>query len=219
MGVRLNTGPVTIPEHWMLCNSAHSFRTAVANLLPYDDMPFRKVVERKDGTPTNGQWCVYPPLPTEYALIARLQLIRRTNRRWPRCTPRLPTRASNTDSLTPPQSTYNYGRALRNLYIDRLGFLPRTLSDRDADEQVYFRSTQAPRTQESLQQIMRGVYPPSTWAAQSGAAAQGPVMRVRNVKDENLSGNQFACPKLQSLLFGFAQGACRAHPACACTAD
>lgn len=58
VGVRLNTGPANIPEHWMLCKSAHSFRNAVADLLPHDGTPFRTVVERKDGTPADGQWCV-----------------------------------------------------------------------------------------------------------------------------------------------------------------
>ncbi|KZP25686.1 phosphoglycerate mutase-like protein [Athelia psychrophila] len=171
VGVRLNTGPANIPEHWMLCKSAHSFRNAVADLLPHDGTPFRTVVERKDGTPADGQ-----------CLLGELTDVGR-------------------------DSTHSYGNALRNLYVNRLGFLPRTISDPEAADQVYFRSTHVARTIESLQQMMRGVYPPSTWAAQNGIDGQGPVLRVRNIKDENLSGNAYSCPKLQTLLYGFAQAA------------
>ncbi|KAF7980274.1 hypothetical protein HWV62_39031 [Athelia sp. TMB] len=172
VGVRLNTGPAPVPEHWMLCNAAHAFRGAVADLLPPDeDAPFRRVVERKDGTPADGQ-----------CLLGELTDVGR-------------------------ESTYAYGRALRALYIDRLAFLPPTLPPA-ADALVYFRSTHAPRTLASLQQIMRGMYPPPTWGA-----GGGPVLRVRNAKDETLSGNALACPKLRTLLYSFAQAAAAAHNA------
>ncbi|KAF7975542.1 hypothetical protein HWV62_9379 [Athelia sp. TMB] len=174
VGVRLNTGPAPVPEHWMLCNAAHAFRGAVADLLPPaaadEDAPFRKVVERKDGTPADGQ-----------CLLGELTDVGR-------------------------ESTYAYGRALRALYIDRLAFLPPTLPAADASALVYFRSTHAPRTLASLQHIMRGMYPPATWAG-----GKGPVLRVRNAKDETLSGNALACPKLRSLLYSFAQAAAAAH--------
>jgi len=51
------------------------------------------------------------------------------------------------------------------------------------------------------------MYPPPTWASNNMMEGQGPMLSVRNVKDENLSGNAHACPKLQTLLYGFAQAA------------
>jgi acid phosphatase len=58
--------PASIPEHWMMCKSARNFKAAVAGLtggakegtgVPVDgSMPFRRVVERKDGTSVQGEW-------------------------------------------------------------------------------------------------------------------------------------------------------------------
>lgn len=65
VGIRMSEPPASIPEHWMMCNSARNFRAAVAGLTGPDEgagspvdgsMPFRKSVERKDGTSVQGEW-------------------------------------------------------------------------------------------------------------------------------------------------------------------
>lgn len=98
------------------------------------------------------------------------------------------------------QTTYDFGVALRRLYIDRLGFLPDVAS---LNEEVYLRSTNVPRTVESLQQITHGLYPES----KSGGFA--PQLRIRNARDENLFGNTGACKQLEVLQIGFAKAAAK----------
>ncbi|KAJ6631130.1 histidine phosphatase superfamily [Mycena sp. CBHHK59/15] len=101
------------------------------------------------------------------------------------------------------QSTYNYGTALRSLYVDRLGFLPDFLQK---PGEVYFRSTNMPRTTESLEQIIYGLYP--TTKCNPGAT---PTLLLRNGKDENLLGNTMSCKRLEYLQVGFAQAAAAAY--------
>jgi len=81
----------------------------------------------------------------------------------------------------------------------RLNFLPDIAQN---DSEVYLRSTNMPRTIESLQQIVHGLYPPSK-------QAEGfvPKIRTRNPKDENLFGNAAACERLKTLMLKFAQAA------------
>ncbi|KDR72600.1 hypothetical protein GALMADRAFT_252751 [Galerina marginata CBS 339.88] len=100
------------------------------------------------------------------------------------------------------QSTFNFGQNLRKLYVDRLGFLPDFLSDQNA---VYFRSTNMPRTTESLQEIMHGLYP-----SHKCHLTALPPLRIRNGKDENLIGNTYACKRLEILQVGFATAAAQA---------
>ncbi|KAJ7096717.1 histidine phosphatase superfamily [Mycena belliarum] len=101
------------------------------------------------------------------------------------------------------QSTVNYGAALRSLYVDRLGFLPEYLHKR---EEVYFRSTNMPRTIESLEQVIHGLYPTS----KCNASAL-PNLLLRNGRDENLLGNTMSCKRLEYLQIGFAQAAAAAY--------
>ncbi|KAF5348952.1 hypothetical protein D9758_014229 [Tetrapyrgos nigripes] len=82
-------------------------------------------------------------------------------------------------------------------YSGRLEFLPDYLQKSD---EVYFRTTNIPRTTESLQQIIHGLYP--TLKCHTEAV---PPLFIRNTKDENLSGNA-SCKRLEILLIGFAQG-------------
>ncbi|KAF4581308.1 hypothetical protein EYR40_002896 [Pleurotus pulmonarius] len=96
------------------------------------------------------------------------------------------------------KSTFEYGAALRRLYVERLGFLPDQLLDA---EQAYFRSTNMARTMESLQHIISGLYP-----AEKCPNTLPPIL-IRNGKDENLLGNTFSCKRLEILQIGFAQAA------------
>ncbi|KDQ22366.1 hypothetical protein PLEOSDRAFT_1079741 [Pleurotus ostreatus PC15] len=96
------------------------------------------------------------------------------------------------------KSTFEYGAALRRLYVERLGFLPDQLLNA---EQAYFRSTNMPRTMESLRNIISGLYP-----AEKCPNTLPPIL-IRNGKDENLLGNTFSCKRLEILQIGFAQAA------------
>ncbi|KAF9788558.1 phosphoglycerate mutase-like protein [Thelephora terrestris] len=97
------------------------------------------------------------------------------------------------------KSTYNLGAALRGVYIDKLKLLPDVAHN---DSEVYFRSTNLPRTIESLQQIIHGLYPPLKQA--EGFVSK---IRTRNPKDENLYGNSAVCERLKTLMLKFAQAA------------
>ncbi|KAJ2919021.1 hypothetical protein MD484_g1449, partial [Candolleomyces efflorescens] len=101
------------------------------------------------------------------------------------------------------QSTYNFGLNLRRLYIGRLGFLPDKLENENT---VYFRTTNMPRTTESLQEIVYGLYPQNKCDP-----LVVPPIRVRNGKDENLIGNTYSCKRLELLQVGFAKAAADAY--------
>ncbi|KAL4254370.1 Histidine phosphatase superfamily protein [Abortiporus biennis] len=180
VGVRLNTPPANVPEHWLMCKTARRFRAAVSSTLsPLDrpdpeeahynseeQLPIRKVVERPDGSVIEGE-----------CLLGELTDLGR-------------------------QTTYDFGRDLRRLYVDRLNFLPDTIH---SPSQVYFRSTNMPRTTESLYQVIHGLYP-----ANKCTDGFVPQVRIRNGKDENLIGNTLACKRLEILQIGFAQAAAAA---------
>lgn len=58
--------PASIPEHWNMCKTARNFRAAVwgssgsidESELDVGDssMPIRRIVQRKDGSTSEGQW-------------------------------------------------------------------------------------------------------------------------------------------------------------------
>ncbi|KZT28102.1 phosphoglycerate mutase-like protein [Neolentinus lepideus HHB14362 ss-1] len=178
VGVRMAAPPASIPEHWMLCQTARRFREAVASSTTArtivaslegsseEELQIRRSVERSDGTSVEGE-----------CLLGELTDVGR-------------------------QSTYNFGSALRDLYINKLKFLPETHTPGGT---TYFRSTNMPRTIESLQQIVHGLYPTSKCAA-----GFVPHILVRNGKDENLLGNTYACKRLEILQVGFARAAAAA---------
>ncbi|CAE6436924.1 unnamed protein product [Rhizoctonia solani] len=93
------------------------------------------------------------------------------------------------------KSTLRVGQELRKLYIERLGLLPDVL---DSHKAAYFRSTNMPRTIESLQQVLHGLYPTSK--IQQGFA---PHIRTRHPNTENLIGNTIGCGRLAELALAF----------------
>lgn len=97
-------------------------------------------------------------------------------------------------------TTYDLGRRLRSLYVDRLGFLPSTIADSDA---FYLRSTPVPRALESLQQTFTGLYPPSARAPSFPA----PTILIRSPPDETLFPNEAHCRRFAALARAFAQRA------------
>lgn len=91
------------------------------------------------------------------------------------------------------QSTHDFGKALRKIYIERLGFLP---DSTQSTSPAYFRSTNVPRTIESLQQIINGLYP-------KGKNLHRPRLVVRNAKDEIIAPNHIGCRRLERLNASF----------------
>lgn len=105
-------------------------------------------------------------------------------------------------------STLRFGRELRGLYVDRLGFLPSLLTARDHDA-LYFRSTNMSRTIESLEQVIRGLHSNAVQPNTEGQFV--PKVLVRNGTDENLLPNTFGCSRLAFFDKMFANTAAAAH--------
>ncbi|KAL2124062.1 hypothetical protein VTJ04DRAFT_427 [Mycothermus thermophilus] len=102
------------------------------------------------------------------------------------------------------RTTYLLGQRLRTLYVDRLGFLPATLTPTLADSGAfYFRTTPVKRSMESLHQTMAALYPPS--ARQPGPDGRFPVPTIikRTPTDETLYPNETNCQRLASLMRAF----------------
>ncbi|KAH9849601.1 phosphoglycerate mutase-like protein [Lenzites betulinus] len=182
VGVRMADPPANIPENWMFCNTARQFRAAVASA-PGDygrDMQFPAVQTGPAAEELRARRVVERRDGTAAVgecLLGELTDIGR-------------------------ESTYQFGHSLRKLYVDRLKFLPDVVKSND---EVYLRSTNMPRTIESLQQITHGLYPMTKHAKDFV-----PLLRIRNGKDENLFGNTMACKRLETLQIGFAHAAAAA---------
>ncbi|OSD08745.1 phosphoglycerate mutase-like protein [Trametes coccinea BRFM310] len=182
VGVRMADPPANIPEHWMFCNTARQFRAAVAS-----------------ATAEEGQVASFPAVQSGPA-VEELRARRIVERRDGTAAVGECLLGELTD--VGRESTYHFGTALRKLYIDRLKFLPDVVHSND---EIYLRSTNMPRTIESLQQITHGLYPMTKHAKDFV-----PLLRIRNGKDENLFGNTLACKRLEILQVGFAHAAAAA---------
>ncbi|KAM5532142.1 hypothetical protein V8D89_014167 [Ganoderma adspersum] len=181
VGVRMAGPPANIPENWMFCKTARQFRAAVA------------------GVSSEDETAVFPSVQAE-PRTEELRIHRVVERADGTAVVGQCLLGELTD--TGRESTYNLGSGLRKLYVDRLKFLPDVVRSND---EIYLRSTNMPRTIESLQQIIHGLYPVS-----KSASGFTPHLRIRNGKDENLFGNTMACKRLEILQVGFAQAAAAA---------
>ncbi|KAF8327226.1 phosphoglycerate mutase-like protein [Cantharellus anzutake] len=98
------------------------------------------------------------------------------------------------------RSSLKFGHAIRDIYVKKLGFLPDSI---DANSGVaYFRSTYFPRTVETTQQIIHGLWPTNMFLNNSV-----PRIRMRHPSDENLMGNWAACPRYKELMASFEKAA------------
>jgi len=179
VGVRMADPPASIPTHWMFCHTARNFRAAVASASP--------AVPGVRGLVDGG----------EAQHQESLRTVRVVERPDGSAAPGECLLGELTDIGR--QTTYDYGRALRQLYIDKLGFLPDVARSHD---DIYLRSTNVPRTIESLQQLVQGLYPDA-----KSAPDFVPQLRIRNGREENLFGNTLACKRLEILQVGFAKAA------------
>lgn len=59
------------------------------------------------------------------------------------------------------ETLYEIGKKLRKIYVDEMRFLPVEFSD-STQKSFYLRTTDYPRTMESLQHLLGGLYPPQT---------------------------------------------------------
>ncbi|KAL2259629.1 hypothetical protein VTK26DRAFT_6634 [Humicola hyalothermophila] len=102
------------------------------------------------------------------------------------------------------KSTYDLGSRLRHLYVDRLRFLPPTLT---SAESFYLRSTPVPRALESLHQTFSALYPPSARQPGPDGRFPAPTVLVRTPADETLYPNDGNCRRFAALSRAFAQRA------------
>ncbi|KAL1856230.1 hypothetical protein Plec18167_006541 [Paecilomyces lecythidis] len=98
------------------------------------------------------------------------------------------------------QTTFALGERLRDLYVDKLGFMPKIKSNA---EDMYLRATPIPRALESLQQAFWGMYP----AHARTADFPPPVIVGRSVAEETLFPNEGNCRRFRQLSRAFAQRA------------
>lgn len=97
-------------------------------------------------------------------------------------------------------STFTLGKYLREIYVDRLGFL--SFGSASDEQKLYVRSTNIPRTIESAQQVVRGLLGDDKQTHdhdEAGIAAFRPKILIRNGPSENLLPNTYSCPTLFKL--------------------
>ncbi|KAK4230795.1 histidine phosphatase superfamily [Podospora fimiseda] len=101
-------------------------------------------------------------------------------------------------------TTYNLGTRLRNLYINRLAFLPPAITPTTpTSTHFYLRTTPVPRALESLQQTFSALYPPHT----RDPTVPPPTIITRIHADETLYPNDGNCRRFAELSRLFAQRA------------
>ena len=110
------------------------------------------------------------------------------------------------------ETTLALGQRLRHLYVDQLGFMPKSISDADM---IYLRATPMARALESLQQSFEGMYPPSTRQPNFPP----PTVITRTPADENLFPNDSNCRRFNQLSRAFAQRAADRCWSCICHHD
>ncbi|KAF2773945.1 phosphoglycerate mutase-like protein [Teratosphaeria nubilosa] len=99
-------------------------------------------------------------------------------------------------------TTLALGERTRRLYVDQLGFLPKTLQ---SDGTVYLRATPIQRALESVQQAFTGLYPSSARASDF----QPPDIVTRSFQDETLFPNEGGCKRFAELSAAFADRAAK----------
>ncbi|KAI0887198.1 phosphoglycerate mutase-like protein [Annulohypoxylon maeteangense] len=98
------------------------------------------------------------------------------------------------------ETTFDLGTRLRELYVERLRFLPPVLLDAEA---MYLRATPIPRALDSVQETFTGLYPAHTRAP----AFPAPAILTRAPGDETLFPNDSNCRRFAALSRAFAQRA------------
>jgi acid phosphatase len=102
------------------------------------------------------------------------------------------------------ETTLALGQRFRQLYINRLNFLPEFL-DEDSRSNVRLQATVVPRALESVQQSFTGLYPPASRSP--GLAPPSVIQRL--YPDDTLLPNQGTCKRLKQLSTAFAERAAK----------
>ncbi|EME47784.1 hypothetical protein DOTSEDRAFT_123222 [Dothistroma septosporum NZE10] len=97
------------------------------------------------------------------------------------------------------ETTLALGQRIRQLYVDRLGFLPAVL-DASTRDSVSLRATPIQRALESVQQAYSGLYP----ASARSPDLTPPAIVQRSMQDETLFPNEGACKRFAELSHAFA---------------
>lgn len=100
------------------------------------------------------------------------------------------------------RTTYSLGERLRNLYVDRLGFMPAKINSADL---FYLRATPIPRALDSLQQTFSALYPPSARDPGPDGKFPNPTILTRSPADETLYPNDGNCRRFAALSRAFAK--------------
>ncbi|MCJ1310295.1 hypothetical protein MMC25_003957 [Agyrium rufum] len=98
------------------------------------------------------------------------------------------------------ETTLALGQRLRHLYVEQLGFMPKTITSADS---FYLRATPMARALESLQQSFEGMYPLN---ARIGAFPPMTII-TRPPSDETLFPNESNCRRFSQLSRAFGQRA------------
>ncbi|QIW96181.1 hypothetical protein AMS68_001699 [Peltaster fructicola] len=97
------------------------------------------------------------------------------------------------------ETTLALGQRLRNLYVDRLNFLPARL-DSTLSDSIRLRATPIPRALQSTQQVFTGLYP----QAHRDPGLSPPAITQRSFADETLFPNEGFCKRFNELAKAFA---------------
>ncbi|KAI8820376.1 histidine phosphatase superfamily [Fimicolochytrium jonesii] len=181
-----NFFPKAQPEGtWRLCHTKpllHAFHAATSDLLSKNgDAGFEGRDEDNPGTPLSES---LPPQFKNVVLEPAHHTIDRLSTAKALKTQLTADGTCFTGQLTDKgkQTMQTSGENLRKHYIERLGLFSGRL-DGDYHRDVYLRSTDYPRTIESLQYLLHGLHPTSS---RVGESAEDLTIHVRSAKGETL---------------------------------
>ncbi|WFD42613.1 acid phosphatase [Malassezia psittaci] len=183
---RLETASPPIVEPWNMCHTSHEFDKAVLRFSEKGEnegVPARVSIQRRiELAPLGSQ--ARPGNPGDCLLGELTDLGRMT--------------------------MLKIGMALRRVYVDHAHFLPEEYLSGHAPF-LYLRSTNVPRTMQSLDEVITGLYPPT-----DRVDTLTPVVYVRNAGQEDMTPGSRPCPRLDAMLAKFAdQAASLYNPALA----
>jgi len=96
---------------------------------------------------------------------------------------------------------YELGKTLREIYVDRLGFLPKVVQTPEEGRQaVYVRSTDYKRTQDSARFLLSGLYPASTTLTKTPAFRLATRPTLMDSLNPSTLKDNWKCPRLNQLL-------------------
>ncbi|KAK0552889.1 hypothetical protein OC846_002727 [Tilletia horrida] len=179
---RLENSRPAIPSRWNLCHASSLMRANVLQL--------------RQGQPA------VETLPVQRIVEASSSKLVPSSPLGGEC---LPGELTNLGRMT----TFEIGTKLRSLYVDRLGFIPDTVTAGDQDL-FLFRSTNMSRTVETCQQAIAGLLPTQA-REQGGDRSFVPRILVKNFLTETLLPNTLGCSRFRNLDRHYAEQAALKH--------